>query len=258
MSDEGGSERTLTIPQAAELRGKTEAISRQLQSQLEAHLETLRPLFAPRRLLGKHLGGSAARDEVAGADKAVQDLERQFKEVAGPPFVLRPELRKEWLTGVESDVELYPWEYDHEASSGDETKTIAITSPVRWVMTYGSDYTFSQVRRVLKGQLEKRADDLARFLLSALVMRAMIEKFPALKRLLADLRFDVAVETPDGLGKLPVVVVSSNLGSFRPPDELILQASGFSGVAAFIELVDEDAVRNLRDPLREQLEEALS
>jgi hypothetical protein len=258
MSDEGSSERTLTIPQAAELRGKTEAISKRLQSQLEGHLETLRPLLAARRLLGKYLGGSAARDEVAGAEKAVEQLEKQFKEVAGPPFVLRPELRREWLTAIENRVELYPWEYDHEASHGDDTRTISITSPVRWVMTYGSDYTFSQVRRVLKGELEKRPDDLARFLVSALVMRAMIEKFPALKRLLADLRFDVEVEAPTGMGKLPVVVVSSNLSSFRPADELILTATGFSGVAAFIELVDRDAVANLRDPLREQLEEALS
>jgi hypothetical protein len=258
MADGDAAERSLTIPEAAELRGKTEAIAKLLRTQLETHLETLRPLFAPRRLLGKHLGGSAARDEVSGADQALAELKERYKEVVGPPFVLRSELRKETVSRIESRIELYPWEYDHAATAGGESRTIAITSPVRWVMSYDSDYSLSQVRRVLAGEEEKRPDDLAQFVTNALVMRAMLEKFPALASLLGDLRFEVGIATEHGVGKLPLVTVSSNLTSFRPPDELILTAAGFSGVAAFIELVDRDAVRNLRDPLRERLEKVLS
>jgi hypothetical protein len=253
MADEAAPARSLTIPEVAELRGKTEAISKLLQTQLEAHLETLRPLFAPRRLLGKHMGGSAGRDEVPGADKALEELKQRYKEVAGPPFVLRPELRPETVSGIESRIELYPWEYDHPVRTGTETRTITITSPVRWVMSFDSDYSLSQVRRVLAGEEEKRADALGQFIANALVMAAVVRKFPALEALLHDLRFEVRVETASGLGKLPVVTVNSNLASFRPPDELILTATGFSGVAAFIELVDREAVQNLRDPLRERL-----
>ena len=258
MGGEASSAGSLTIPEAAELRGKTEAISKLLQTQLESHLETLRPLFAPRRLLGKHMGGSAARDEVPGADKALAELKQLYKEVVGPPFVLRAELSRETVSGIESRIELYPWEYDHEASTGTETRTIAITSPVRWVMSFDSDYSLSQVRRVLAGDEEKRTDDLAQFVANALAMGAVVEKFPALKALLHDLRCEVRVETANGLGKLPVVTLNSNLTSYLPPDELILTATGFSGVAAFIELVDRDAVQKLRDPLRERLEEILS
>ncbi len=258
MGEQGATARSLTIPEVAELRSKTETISKLLQTQLETHLETLRPLFAPRRLLGKHLGGSAGRDEVPGADKALAELKQRYKEVAGPPLVLRPELSRETVSGIESRIELYPWEYDHEARTATETRTIAITSPGRWVMSYDSDYSLSQVRRVLAGEEEKRAADLAQFVANALAMGAMMEKFPALTGLLNDLRFEVRVETANGLGKLPVVTVNSNLASFRPPDELILTATGFSGVAAFIELVDRDAVQNLRDPLRERLEKILS
>jgi hypothetical protein len=258
MADEAAPERSLTIPEAAELRGKTEAISKLLQTQLEAHLDTLRPLFAPRRLLGKHMGGSAGRDDVPGADKALAALKQRYKEVVGPPFVLRPELSQETVSGIESRIELYPWEYDHEAATETETRTIAIKSPVRWVMSFDSDYSLSQVRRVLAGEEEKRAEDLAQFVANALAMGAVVEKFPALQALLHDLRFEVRVETANGLGKLPVVTVNSNLTASRPPDELILAATGFSGVAAFIELVDRDAVQSLHDPLRERLEKILS
>jgi hypothetical protein len=258
MGEEGASARSLTIPEAAELRGKTEAISQLLRSQIESHLETLRTLFAPRRLLGKHLGGSASRDEVPGADKALIELERRYKEAAGPPFVLRPQLDHAALANLQNRIELYPWEYAYQASSGTETKTIDITSPVRWVMSYASHYSLSQLRQVLAEKEEKRADDVRQFVVNALVMRAMLDKFPSLTALLADLRFEIGIETADGLGKLPLVTLNSNLSSFRPPDDLILTTTGFSGVAAFIELVDEDAVQNLRDPLREKIKGIMS
>ena len=63
---------------------------------------------------------------------------------------------------------------------------------------------------MLAGEGEKRPDDLAQFVVNALVMRAMIDKFPALTRLLVDLRFEVSVETPPGIGKLPIVKSGSN------------------------------------------------
>ena len=49
----------LSIEQLAELREKTDAVSQLLRERLAAHLETLRPLFAPRWLLGKHTRAGA-------------------------------------------------------------------------------------------------------------------------------------------------------------------------------------------------------
>ena len=59
-------------------------------------------------------------------------------------------------------------------------------------------------------------------------------------------------------GKLPVLSIHCTLGSFRPADELILAATRFSGVPAFIELMDLDAIEKLRDPFQKQIEELLS
>jgi hypothetical protein len=45
--------------------------------------------------------------------------------------------------------------------------------------------------------------------------------------------------------------------SFRPSDEVILAATRFSGVPAFIELIDVEAARMLPDPLKARIEEIL-
>ena len=54
VSQPGGG-REITLEKMVELRGKTDAISRWLRAELEDRLETLRPLFAPKLLLGEYL-----------------------------------------------------------------------------------------------------------------------------------------------------------------------------------------------------------
>ena len=61
----------------------------------------------------------------------------------------------------------------------------------------------------------------------------------------------------DGLGEAPLVTLGASLSSFKPDDEMILSATRFSGVPAFIELLDVPAIDQLDDPLREQVKQAL-
>lgn len=53
MGEHENTAKTLTFEQLADLRERTEAIAQFLQTQLQTYLETLRPLFAPQRFLGK-------------------------------------------------------------------------------------------------------------------------------------------------------------------------------------------------------------
>ena len=248
---------TPSISELAERRVRTEAVSGWIRQRLEQHLEILRPAFDPRRLLGRHAGSSAARDDVRGADAAMAQLSEHFRAVCGSPFTLRNELPPEVVAGIDRRLELYPFEYPHVASDGREPKTIRITSPLRWVLSYASDYTLAQIDRALAKQEERRESDLRQFVVNALVMSAMLEKFPPLRQILGDLRFEISTATRDGLGKLPLVTISSHLPSVRPPDDVMLQITGFSGVAAFIEVIERDPLANLRDPLREELEQLL-
>jgi hypothetical protein len=244
----------LTFEQLATLRRKTEAIAQFLRDQLQAHLETLRPLFAPRRFLGKFVAG---KEEVPGAEKAVAQLQTQFQEVCGKPFALPAEFDTGLLSDIDNRLVLFPWEYTYDATYQNETKTLTMTSPVRWVLTYSSGYTLEQLRHVLADQHQSRPDYVRQFIVNALVMRLCLEKFPGLVQLFADLRYQIRTEKVSGFGDLPLLTITSCVSSFRPADELILMATRFSGVPAFIELVDVDSVPALEDPLKERIEQLL-
>jgi len=247
---------TLRIEQLPELREKTEAVSGLLLSQLRGHLETIRPLLAPRRLLGDYVR-SPMKEDVIGADVALRRLREKYKEICSKPFALTPELDAAAVVMMESRLELYPWEYTHEAKNEKESKTVTMTSPVRWALTYTSGYTLSQLRQAVAGKAERRQEDVRQFLVNTLVMQYVFAKFPAITRLLNDLRYDIHVDTCSGLGDLPLVTVTSVLPSFRPKDDILLAATRLSGVPAFVELIDFSAVPKLEDRLKRQIEEKL-
>jgi hypothetical protein len=254
MDDSGTTTPHLTFEQLADLREKTEAIAQFLKDRLKGHLETIRPVFAPRRALGKYTG---TRDSVAGEDKAFAQLQMQYQEVCRNPFAFSPELDQDILANIDNQLDVQPWEYSYEAKGAKETKTLSMNSPARWVLTYSSGYTLAQVRQAVSGLQDRRSDDVRQFVVNALVMRFMFDRYPGIPQLLTDLRYEVRIEKAQGLGELPFVTVSACLPSFRPADDLILTATRFSGVPAFIELLNVDAVPTLQDPLKLHIERML-
>jgi hypothetical protein len=254
MEESGSKAGTLTFEQLAELRQRTEGIAGFLKTRLQSHLETMRPLFAPRRLLGKY---ADRKEDLAGSEKAVAELREKFKEVCGDPFALTPDIDEEILARIDNRPELYAWEYTHEAKGEGEPRRLTITSPVRWALTYGSAYTLSQVRQAVAGQHERRSDHIRQFVVNTLVMHLFLARHPGITQLLTDLRYNVHVDKCPGLGALPFVTISACVPSFRPGENIILMATRFSGVPNFVELIDLDAVHPLQDPLKLRIEELL-
>lgn len=252
MSDE--SQKALSLPELPEVRRRTEGIAQLLHEQLTHHLDVLWPLFAPERLLGKAAG---ARTDVPGTEMAFGELQRKYKEFVQKPFELPSELDPQWLTLIGNRLKLHQWEYLHQASSERETKAITMTSPVRWVLSYGSNYTVAQAKSVLSGKEPRRVEYLRQFVVNALVMNQVVAKNPGLVRLFADLRYEMKTDVSPEFSRLPLVTITSCLPSFRPADDLIIAATGFSGVPAFIELLDLDAVRMIKDPLKQRIEAML-
>ena len=252
MSDE--SPKALTLPELPEVRRRTEGIAQLLHGQLTQHLDVLWPLLAPERLLGKIAAGKA---DAPGAEVALAELQRKYKEFVPKPFELPSELDAQWLTLIGNKLKLHPWDYVHQAESPGGPKAITMTSPVRWVLSYGSNYTVSQAKAVLSGKEARRVEYVRQFVVNALVMNQVIAKNPGIVQLFADLRYEIRTDFSPDLGRLPLVTITSCLPSFRPADDLIIAATGFSGVPAFIELLDLDAVRNIADPLRKRIESML-
>jgi hypothetical protein len=254
MSEHAATAKIVTAEELVSLRAKTDHIAHHFQGQFQGYLETLRPLFSPRRLLGRFVG---AKEDVPGSDRALTRLREEFKAVCQQPFDLLPDLDSSDLAFLDNRVELYPWEYSHTAKTETESKAVTITSPLRWVLSHGSGYTLPQVRQVLAKTHERRTETVREFVTAALVTRLIFERFPGIAALLSDLRYEARIEKCPGLGDLAMVTITSHVPSFRPPDDAVLMATRLSGVPAFIELVDVKAVPTLEDPLRKRIEELL-
>lgn len=249
MSDE--TTKAVTLQELPELRRKTEAVSRFLREQIVAHLETLRPLFAPERIFGKYAGGKV---DVPGVERAWVELQQNYKPFAKKPYDLPETLDQNWLTLVGNALELHTWEYVHQPQG----KPITMTSPVRWVVNYRTNYSLGDIKNVLAGKEAARPEHLRQFVVNGLVLQMALNRNPGLVQLFGDLRYELKIETPPELKNLPVLTLTSCLTSFRPADDLILAATAFSGVPAFIELLATDALAQPQDPLRSRLEALIS
>jgi len=248
MSEESAKE--LSLEDLPELRRKTESVSRFLRDQIAAHLETLRPLFAPERIFGKYAGGKV---EVSGGERALAELQQNYKAFTRKPYDLPETLDPNWLALVGNALELHPWEYLHQTQG----KSITMSSPVRWAVNYRANYRLAQVKSALDGKETVRPDYLRQFVVNALVLQLVLSRNLGLTQLFEDLRYELKTNTPSDLKGLPVVTITSCLTSFRPADDLILAATAFSGVPAFIELIILDAAQTPRDTLKERLEEMM-
>jgi hypothetical protein len=239
---------SLTLPELPELRRKTEAVSQLLRQQIATHLETLRPLLGPERIFGKHAGG---KSEAPGAETAISELQQGYRKYTAKPYDLPTEFSYSWLTLVGNALELHPWEYIREIQG----KTITLSSPVRWAVNYRSNYTLAQVKNVLSGKEPARIDYLRQFVINTLVLQQMLARTPGLNPLFEDLRYEMKTEFPADLKGLPILTITSCISSFPPSDDLILAATAFSGIPAFIELVDSQSIAQPKDSLKEKLEE---
>ena len=84
-------------------------------------------------------------------------------------------------------------------------------------------------------------------------MHLHFQRFPALAELFAGLRYRIEVRQSQETGDLPFVTVSAPFATMRPPDSLVTVASGLAGGTSFSEVIDLSTVRDLKDPLREQI-----
>ncbi|HEY2012910.1 MAG TPA: hypothetical protein VGH38_05380 [Bryobacteraceae bacterium] len=232
-------------------RETTERISGFLHKRLKEHLAALSPLLAPGRVFGKHAGG---RESAPRADEALAELSEKYKQACGTLIFLKPELDEETLSGIVPTVQIHPYEYSLEVQGTKAARSVSMTSPVRWVLTYATEYSLSQMRHVLSGAGERRPQPVKQFVVNALALQVFLARSPGVSHLLRDLRYDIGVQSLPGMEGLPLSVFSVPVPSFRPPDDLLLTAIRLSGIPAFIELIDIDALNRVRDPLQAQIE----
>jgi len=237
-----------------QLRKNTEKIAETLDKRLKGHLDILKPLFNPVKLLGAYLK-SANMDDVPGSDKAFAKLQEQFAAICEKPFKLSRKLQTP-LPPISKQLIAVPFEYS--LFMGDsKDKATRITAASRWVLSYQSECPYSRLKAMIAGTESRQADDIKQSLVEHLTMATLLEDFTDLVELLKDLRYEVEIQKLKELGGLPIVILKAPLQSFLPSDDFVQNVTQLSGIPAFQELVDLDAVENMPDPLKESLQAAI-
>ncbi len=242
---------SLNIEQLLHLHTLTKEVAKLCQKQLRGYLDTIALLFRPRRMLGDAMEG-AEREAGGGSERTIAELRELYRKAAPRPFDLRPELTFP-LESVSTQMQLYEWEYLHQTKTERGWRSIKVSSPLTWVITYSSHYSLPMLRQVLAGQEERDPEAVRAFVLRACLIHLHFQKFPAIAELLAGLRYNVEVRQSPETGDLPLVTVSAPFATVRPPDSLVTIASALAGGASFAEVLDLTTVHNLKDPLREQI-----
>jgi len=242
---------SLKIEQLLELHALTKDVSKFCQKQLRGYLDTAALLFRPRRTLGDAIEGSEP-ESAGSAERNVAELRELYRRVALRPFDLRPELTLP-LESVSTQIQLYEWEYLHDTKTDRGWRSIKVTAPLTWVIAYSSPYSLSMLRQVLAGKEERDPEAVRAFVLRTCLMHLHFMKFPGIAELFAGLRYRVEVRKSPEMGDLPLVTLSAPFGTIRPPDELVTVASGLAGGASFAEVLDLASLRNLSDPLRQEI-----
>lgn len=237
-----------------ELRQTTNKISSFLSLRLKEHLTTLRPLFTPRKLLGTYIK-SSLQQEISGSDKAFAELQERYSAICGAPFQLPKKLQPP-LPPMSDILECTPLQYEL-AIDGDSSNSITITSPTRFLVSYQCECPIDRLHGMLSGKEAKQSDDMRQALICHLSLVLLLEYFPALKSLLEALRYQVDIYIIPDLGNLPAIMLTAPLTTFLPPDKFMTEITQLSGIRAFQELVAQDAIENMPDLLKEEMQKAL-
>lgn len=251
MENRAAPAETLNLEQLLQLHALTKDVAKFCQKQLRGYLDTIALLFRPRRTLGDAIEGSD-RESAVGSERNVVEFRDLYQRVCGRPFDLRPDLTFP-LESVSTQIQLYDWEYLHSTNTDRGWRAIKVTSPLTWVLAYSSNYSLSMIRQVLAGKEARDSDAVRAFVLRACLMQLQFAKFPAIADLLGGLRYRVEVRHSPEMGDLPLVTISAPFATVRPSDTLVSMASGLAGGTSFAEVLDVETVRNLEDPIRQEV-----
>lgn len=244
------------------LRKVTRAVADLLHGQMREYLTALTPLLRPRAVLGHFVEGGG-KETVHGADKAQAELKSLYEAIsAAKPFNLRKEL-KQPLEVAGTSLETTPMEYTYVARAEGTTKTVTITSPLKWVLNYaglapGRLITVSFTPRRLEEVLADRGlskDELQQFLVHYLVLHVVATRQVGVGKIFDALHFPLGTTRSAEFGDLPLTTISASLSTVRPPDDVIIESTEISGTDSFEEVLNLDDLQRMSDPLRDRLSE---
>jgi|ERR1700754_3302027 len=235
------------------LRKLTRAVSDLLRSQMKEYLSTMAPLLHPRTALGSYIEGSTF-DSSRPGEKAFKELQEQYLLVARSRAYNLPPDFKTPLEVINPQLEMSPVEYTRVVTVGDREKTIVVTSPLKWSLSYAG-FGPTRLRSLL--DTKRTGDELQQTVLHTLMMNTVVSRQAGIRKMLDSLHFPLVTERTEEFGDLPLTYVTCSISTKLLPDEVIIESTEISGMDAFEEVVNTDDVARMRDPLKEQLTEMI-
>jgi hypothetical protein len=246
----------LDISRLLTLRKITRAIAEPVAAELRAHLATLAPLFHPRLVFGDAVRGATKQPSGRSELDAMQELINLYPTVArSSPFGLRRELEVP-LDVTSSALEITPVEYLHEAVCASEKKSIVVSCPLKWVLSFDG-HSPKKLRELVSAQSSSGGLELYHGILHHLMLHVILKRRPGLVKLLESMRFTVEEGRSADLGQLPLTTLGWPVATMRPADEVVVQTTEISGTASFEEVINPDDVGKLRDPLKDRVESVI-
>ena len=234
-------------------RKLTRAIAEAVRTRMTEYLATLAPLLQPKLVLGDYLQGGV-KESTRRADKAFKELQGLYEVLAATkPYNLPRELTPPIVFPGGASLEITPVDYAHMVQSGSESRTIMVRSPLIWGLTY-TGYSTSRLPDLLKAKL-RPGDELQQLVLAHLLMHVVTTNSPGLMKTFEALHFPMTSVTTADSGPLPLTRIGVAVSTSRPSDAVILESAELTGMDAFEEIVNEEDLWKLGDPLKEQLAE---
>jgi hypothetical protein len=239
----------INLDNYADLRDISRQFCAELQSQGGGYLETVRQLFRPAAVFGPYLVGSH-KDSPRDAAVAFGQFKTAYAEaVASRPLSLDATIPDALEIPFSTPV-LNPYSYPHEITTRTGPKTITVTSPAQWVLSF-PDFPLARFRELALTP-KRSADDVRPFAVNYAALHFVVTRNPRLLALFEALRFPIQSEKLAGFGDFPFLVLRAPAGTLRPPDDVIGQVCKYSGTDAIEEVIDREAWAGLKDPIAEQ------
>lgn len=244
----------INLDNYADLRDISRQFCTTLQSQVSGHLETVRALFRPAAVFGPYLLGSH-KDFPRDAAVAFGQFKSFFAESVGSkPLSLDPTVPDaiEIAFGTPA---LSPYIYSHEITTRTGPKTVAVTSPLKWVIHF-PEYSYPKFCELLAAP-KRNPEEIFPFALHFAVLHFVATRNPRIQTLFEALRFPLESERIPQFGAFPLLFMNAPAGTVRPPDDVIAQVCKYSGIDAIEEVLDVEQWSNLEDPFAKQFKPVL-
>lgn len=239
-----------SIQRLLALRKLTRVIADSLRADIKSYLLTLAPQLRPRTVFGDFVQ-SSVKGEVKGAEQAFHEFQSLYERVAASRLFNLPKKLSMPLEIANPTVSLTPLEYIYAAKIAGQSKKVAVTSPLKWVLSY-SGFPPNRLAELLAGR-QRDASELQMFLLHYAVMHIVISKQAGMAQILEELHFPLVTEHLPEYGDLPISCVRASVNTALPPDEVIIESTEISGRDVFEEVVSPEEILKLRDPYKDRL-----